>query len=1234
MEDSQPGKRGVLIPKDKFKIRKVKNNSIKIAVPKDAAPVPTKQVPIVDGKLIATKGLFAYRTKKTEEQSVIPEIKEPSVPVVPATEEPSVPVVPAIEEPSAPAVQIQTKKFKKPTRVIEVAEEKPEIPKDKCKDSSGKKLPTDPAYKPYEDAMVLSQKESSKYSLDSRRPYQTANRYFFSRLIPTIYKEFATKERAPFDAEACSKMTLQTYNYQKFIREYMRIDSPSRGVLVYHGLGSGKTCSSIAAAEALFSETNRKIIVMTPVSLQENFINEISFCGFRQYKTQNHWVKFNLYITKDVLDQTLLCFIKNTIGIPASYIMNIIKSKTKEPVIWIPDYEQKPNFDTLYEAEKAQIKEQIRETVKNRVEFIGYTGITRAKLKDIALNDPTYFDNATIIVDEIHNLTRLMKGRLEKYLKVKKTDGKQRKLPLSYEPVTTERWSPKLARDDQHYERGYLLYRLLSEARNSKIIGLSGTPIVNYPEEIAVLGNILHGYFHTCTHSLPSASFDEVKVKRVLEEHRRVDYYNIEKGENTKIFYTLLEPGFKKGFNKEGKFAGVVYDGIITTIEAVAEEIKKELGVTIKETTFEAIPLFPIGAKDFEGSFINKESGRMMNSNTFVKRMSGIVSYYKGGRKDYMPSVNKDVVVEIPMSDHMLGSYIEARREERNIEEKKKKQNKKVEGEGAKITESVNWGLITGAPSDSNKKAVASYRFRSRAMCNYVFPKGIARPFPNDAQEAEIAAAITEPVYGDKSEDVTYETIEDAVNEDIIVEKEVAEALKEDEQGAADELEEKDNLAEDILKAATLEDSGIVGDEITDEERAKLRALPYQKRIEYTVNLLRSNKDKYFSMDPETETTGRLDTYSPKFAKIIENINSSPGSSLVYSQFKTLEGIGILGIALEASGYQQIRITLNGDTMNFTEDTINSFVNNPNQPRYMVFSGEEPRIVRQALINTFNMNWEIGLKKELKDVLNSAPGLKETGNKKGEVCRVFMITGAGAEGLSLKNVRTVHLMEPYWNKVRMDQVKGRAVRICSHKDLPFEDRNVDIYTYISTLTEEQLDEAEEIYIKDDGKTSDEYIYNVSRMKEKLNNDFLNAMQVGAVDCKLNYIDNNMYKCFAVEDAKDNEFLYDPRLEKDLLWTIQRFGEKNREIQQRITATISDNILKSLSSEIKEFLGGRSLIYTEMVGKKGRSYFGIFTSDEYTHPQPFDVDRELGELKDGVPSFWADVIAKIKEGKMK
>ena len=61
--------------------------------------------------------------------------------------------------------------------------------------------------------------------------------------------------------------------HQKIVRDYLNLFTPYRGLLLYHGLGSGKTCSSIAIAEGM--KDNKKIIVMTPASLRRNYIEEL-----------------------------------------------------------------------------------------------------------------------------------------------------------------------------------------------------------------------------------------------------------------------------------------------------------------------------------------------------------------------------------------------------------------------------------------------------------------------------------------------------------------------------------------------------------------------------------------------------------------------------------------------------------------------------------------------------------------------------------------------------------------------------------------------------------------------------------------------------------------------------------------------------------------------------------------------------------------------------------------------
>ena len=66
------------------------------------------------------------------------------------------------------------------------------------------------------------------------------------------------------------------------MRDYINIYTPYRGLLLYHGLGSGKTCSSIAITEGL--KNDKQIIVMTPASLRDNYIEELKKCGDFLYK--------------------------------------------------------------------------------------------------------------------------------------------------------------------------------------------------------------------------------------------------------------------------------------------------------------------------------------------------------------------------------------------------------------------------------------------------------------------------------------------------------------------------------------------------------------------------------------------------------------------------------------------------------------------------------------------------------------------------------------------------------------------------------------------------------------------------------------------------------------------------------------------------------------------------------------------------------------------------------------
>ena len=68
---------------------------------------------------------------------------------------------------------------------------------------------------------------------------------------------------------------------------YINVYSPYRGLLLYHGLGTGKTCSSIAIAEGL--KLKKEIVVLTPASLIMNYREQLKSCGDILYKKKQKW---------------------------------------------------------------------------------------------------------------------------------------------------------------------------------------------------------------------------------------------------------------------------------------------------------------------------------------------------------------------------------------------------------------------------------------------------------------------------------------------------------------------------------------------------------------------------------------------------------------------------------------------------------------------------------------------------------------------------------------------------------------------------------------------------------------------------------------------------------------------------------------------------------------------------------------------------------------------------------
>ena len=1112
---------------------------------------------------------------------------------------------------------------------------------------------------------ILSEEVDNPYKDKSDAPiFPIQSRLGFQKQIFRVFSSFNKIPefgKAP-DFDACKKLSsgaqqqVEVYEYQKFVREYMRGASPYRGILVYHGLGSGKTCSAIAAAEALFSVSKKKIIVMTPYSLRDNFIREVSFCGFRHFRLKNHWVKLEKNATSSL-------FAAEVLGVPQDFLK-------KASTIWVPDFEKAPNVEELETDQRQEIMKQLTAQITNRIEFINYNGITASKLKEIACrpldaDGNGFFDNKVIVVDEIHNLTRLMQGTIEPYLT--SIPGLKRKVPL--EPVTAAHWQPALCKkvtDPKrpyltNYKRGYLLYRLLEGARNSKIIGLSGTPLINFPEEIAILTNLLGGYIHTSSFTVGPASEENRKtVQNILKENPRIDFEEVElQGLNMSVLITALPEGSIKATDSAGILGAQrskeptkpLADCVIEIIEAI-----KAKGLKImKQPEFKSEPLLPPVGQEFRDTFLEADGTTLRNKIVLRKRLQGLISYYRGSKKELMPQVTRDELVRVPFTPYAQAEYLRVRGEElkQQLEQKAKKAP-----EGGAAAAGKMGNLVSELYELAKMKSSNSYRMFSRQSCNFAFPEGITRPRPRNQMEAvaEIGKDkdIVDADVPEKKEELVLEGDDEAADaaeaEDEQIDKAEAQAFREEassssagEAGAGEAVGGGGAApvpapSQSEEAASQSDEEGIIIGELeavaqTGPEGQVPSAAPgagaAKKPTLTAANIVRKQKEKQAAEckrgvgpgEKHLDATKRaklcltnfastrlrlfplgkrivdelaaktvpnpegLIKYSPKYAAILERIIEGKGSSLVYSQFLDMEGIGIFLVVLKINDFQPIVIEESGK---FSAETIKSLKKGPAVNRYLSFTGSESREVRSLALKVFNAKFSEGeegkegsgsftdLPQEMSDVLVES-GF--TGNLRGELCRVFCITSAGAEGLSLKNVRRVHIMEPYWNPVRTDQVKGRAVRICSHIDLNYSaspednERTVEVFTYCSTFAPEALlhpdgstafgridmavlsgdgmkpsDAAKAGLpvidgVKDYVVTSDEYLYSLSESKKKLLQNIQDLMKTSAVDCQINQYENEEdgLGCITLPGTPE-QYAYHPILSKDIAETSTKFKE--------------------------------------------------------------------------------------------
>ena len=315
-----------------------------------------------------------------------------------------------------------------------------------------------------------------------------------------------------------------------------------------------------------------------------------------------------------------------------------------------------------------------------------------------------------------------------------------------------------------------------------------------------------------------------------------------------------------------------------------------------------------------------------------------------------------------------------------------------------------------------------------------------------------------------------------------------AKSEEDDGQEEEDELEDEGELEKD-------------DNESSEEDLGSISRLTGGNGLKTAMNFVDTEvppvKGSFSYKDWVTKQHGRIFSYkkigkySWKIKKILKSIVNGEGVTLVYSQYID-GGLVPLALALEELGLSKYNSTslfgvapsppLNSKTMKpikAGETTVAKYVMITGDHRLSPQNDEDIRAVT-------NKN-----------------------NKNGDIIKVILISMAGAEGIDFKFVRQIHIIDPWYNLNRIEQIIGRGVRNFSHKDLPFEKRNVEIYMYASLLG----DETEE--------SVDMYIYRQAEYKAVKMGKVSRLLKETAVDCILNHEQTNFTQEL-MEEHRDAE----------------------------------------------------------------------------------------------------------------
>jgi hypothetical protein len=850
--------------------------------------------------------------------------------------------------------------------------------------------------------LLLEKEQNERAALASSQDTPTSYSYLYPSLNDNSFNEKITKKQefndTQYEGIKTEKdedgkqvaMDVETYSqilsdapfelqpHQAFVKNFLSLQTPYNSLLLYHGLGSGKTCSAIGVCEEQRDYLkqmgiNKKIIIIAAPNVQDNFRLQL-FDERKLVETDGLWnirACTGNKMLKEINPTNLRMLTKEMIVKQINHLINTYYS--------FVGYIQ---FANLVDDIIAKVDAALGDSAALSEE-------TRQKYINAQLNNE--FNNSLIVIDEVHNI--------------------------------------RIADENPRKSAAVNLMKLAHSVENLRFLLLSATPMYNNYAEIVWLLNLMNVNDKRAAVEIKqifasdgqflvdlSKPDGEQNVGERLFVQKCTGYVSFVRGENPYTFPFRIYPDL---------FAPPTNTFI--SASASAEDIEEETGA--KHPKY---PAYQMNNKPIDQ---DKPIIPIFLTNIGETQMYGykcIINYLK---REQMQLTNDALKFE------------------------------NMETFGYTILQKPIEALNMVYPVDGLKE--------------------YAKELEVAAAAAKEGAAIDAPVTPEQLKEYKGSPLVKEIEQELKEEK-VREGL--DVEGAEEETGKGEGNGNDQSGGEPVI-RGILSS-LTGKSGLKY-AMQFEGagdtsikgNFEYRPRLLKKY-GRIFSPD-------NIRYYSAKIAQICASIRTptrdgvgfhvSKGIILIYSQYID-SGLIPVALALEELGFTR-----------YGKDSKSLFKTAPpNTPvdvnTMLPRKGKEPFMPARYTMIT-------GDKRLSKNNDADIKAITSINNKDGNIIKVVLISTAGSEGIDLKFIRQVHILDPWYNMNRIEQIIGRAVRNFSHKELPFNERNVEIFLHGTMLVgQDQVQE----------EAADLYVYRVAEMKAIQIGKISRLLKETAVDCVLNY----------------------------------------------------------------------------------------------------------------------------------